>query len=259
MLARCRGAFFLLILPPLFLSTGCRNKTDIIEAELRTKETLYRESLEEQRRSEARIQALQFEIDALRLGSKITPEQAASTFGLKRITLGRSTGGFDNDGLPGDEMLQVVVEPRDCDDHVIKAPGCLQIFTLEISPQGIKTPLCMWDISAEKLRQSWKQGLFGSAYTLTLPWKQFPAYEQVRVVVRFITPDQRVYEADKDIKVRLVPGAPLRRTETPEVMPMPEAGPTLLPTSRETPHTTQWRPLDPERAVTIGRPTPIQE
>ena len=211
MLARCRGAFFLLLLPLSLLSAGCRNKSGVIEMELRTKETLYRQSLEEQSRSEARIQALQLEINALRKGARITPEQAASTFGIKRIALGRSTGGWDNDGLPGDELLQIVVEPRDSDDHVIKAPGSLQIFTLDISPQGIKTPLCMWDISEAKLRQNWKEGLLSNGYTLTLPWKQFPAYEQVRVVVRFITPDHRVYEADKDIKVRLVPGAPLRR------------------------------------------------
>ena len=94
-----------------------------------------------------------------------------------------------------------------------------------------------------------------------LPWKQFPVNEQVRVVVRFITPDKRAYEADKDIKVRVVPGAPQRRPEPlMEVVPVPESGPTLLPTGRETPpHTTQWRALDPERAVTIGRPTPIKE
>jgi hypothetical protein len=266
MLARCRGAFFLFFLPFLCVSTGCRNKTDLVEMELRTKETLFRESLQEQQRSESRILALQLEIDALRKGSNITPEQAASTFGIKRVVLGRSTGGYDNDGLPGDEQLQVVVEPRDCDDHSIKAPGTLQIFVLEITPQGIKMPLCMWDIPADQLRQSWEQGLLSTGYTLTLPWKQFPAYEQVRVVVRLVMPDNRVYEADKDVKVRLVPGAAQRRTELipegapiPCPVPTPEMGPLLLPTGQLTPapHTTQWRPLESDRAVTIGRPQPI--
>jgi hypothetical protein len=256
MLARCRGGFLLLCLPMFVLSTGCRNKSGPVEAELRTKEILYRHSLEDLERSEARIMAMEQELDALRKGAKITPEQAASTFGIKRITLGRGTSGYDNDGLPGDELLQVCVEPHDIDDHVIKAPGSLQIFTLEISPQGIKTPLCMWDISPDQLRNSWKQGLLSNGYTLQLPWKQFPAYEQVRVVVRFITPDKRVYEADKDIRVRLVPGVPHRAPEPmmegPMPSPLPDSGPPLLPT-----HTTQWRPLDAERPVSIGRPTPI--
>src|SRR5438874_2427253 len=133
MLARCPTAFFLLCVPILFTS-GCRSsaKRDVLEIELRTREQLYRDLLQEQQRSEGRITSLQMEIEALRKGSKITPEQAASVYGLKRIVLGRSTGGVDNDGKPGDEALQVVVEPRDYDDHSIKAPGMMQIATLEI-------------------------------------------------------------------------------------------------------------------------------
>lgn len=255
MQARCRGLFFLLLLPGVLISTGCRNKADVVEMELRNRETMYRELLEEQRRNEGRILGLQLEVEALRKGNKVTPEQAASTYGMKRIVLGRSTGGVDDDGLPGDEKLQVVVEPRDFDDHSIKAPGTLHIEALEITPQGIKLPLCTWDISAEQLRMSWKQGLLSTGYSLSLPWKQFPGHEQVRVVVRFVTPDQRAYEADKDVKVRVVPGAAQKRIEMiPEGMPIcplptAEPGPILMP------HSTQWRA--PEQGITIGRPTPL--
>ena len=69
------------------------------------------------------------------------PTAVLMTFGLKRITLGRSTGGRDNDRFPGDEVLEVVVEPRDESDHVTKAPGCLQIYALEVSPSGERSRL----------------------------------------------------------------------------------------------------------------------
>jgi hypothetical protein len=256
MLARCRGAFFVLFLPLLITSIGCRNTTDKVEAELRTREMMYREALEDQRRAEGQIIALHREVEALRHGARITPEQAAQTFGMKRIVLGRATGAFDHDGLPGDEVLQVVVEPRDTSDHLIKAPGALQVLALEIAPQGVKTPLCAWDIPPEKMQQSWKQGLLSTGYIVALPWKSFPTTEQVRVVVRFITPDQRVFEADRDIKVRLVPGAPQKRMEwvpenvpMPAPMPAPLPGPGLIPMSRTTssftPQQTQWRPVSP--------------
>lgn len=265
MQARCRGLFLLLCLPLFFTSLGCRNRTDLIEAELRARDRYLREALEDQRRSDAQIIAMQREIEALRKGAKITPEQAAQTFGLKRIVLGRTTGGLDSDGLPGDELLQVVVEPRDHDDHSIKAPGSLQIIALEVMPSGIKAPLSQWDIPPEQLRQSWKQGLLSTGYALTLPWKTFPVTEQVRVVVRFTTADQRVFEADKDIKVRVVPGAPQKRPElmpdgVPIPCPVPDLGPILMPTGRVTPapHTTQWRPFSESRDVTIGRPQPIE-
>ncbi|MBI2804358.1 MAG: hypothetical protein HYX68_05160 [Planctomycetes bacterium] len=267
MQARCRGAFLLILAPLLFHAAGCsRNKSDLIEAELRDRTQLYREALEDQRRADARILSLQREVEALRQGAKVTPDQAAQTFGLQRIVLGRSTVGLDNDSLPGDELLQVVVEPRDESDHSIKAPGTLQIFVVEISPQGIKTQLSQWDIPPEKLRDSWKQGLLSTGYTLRLPWKTPPATEKIRVVVRLITSDQRVYEADKDIKVRLMPGASRPRPQVaPEVPPMPypapeaQAAPILMPTSRvvPVPHVTQWRPVAETGGVTVGRPEPI--
>ena len=264
MLARCRVAFFLLFFPMLSISAGCRNKTDAVESQLRTREQMYQDALREQQLSEARIDALQREVEALRKGAKISPEHAASTFGLKRITLGRFTGGRDEDRFPGDELLEVVVEPRDEADHTIKAPGTLQIYALEVSPQGVKTPLCTWDIPAEQLRKSWKQGLLSEGYTLTLPWKVLPTTETVRVIVRFTTPDQRPYEADKDIKVRLVPGALQKRVEEIPLPGPPEAGPELVPTSRVTagwlpadappPNQTQWRPGAPGATITIGQP-----
>jgi hypothetical protein len=234
---------------------------------------LLQDALEQQRTLEARIAALQGENEALRRGAKITPEQAAASYGLKRIVLGRGTGGYDHDNIPGDELLQLVVEPRDTDDHTIKSPGTLQIFALEITPQGLKVPLCMWDIPPEQLRSSWKQGLFGTGYTLSMPWKVLPVVENLRIVARFVTPDQRVYEADKDIKVRLVPGAAEKRPQMmpdlqPNLCPTPtkaEDVPFIVPTGRVTTstshspapprHTTDWQPVSQSSFATdAGRP-----
>ena len=262
MRARCRIAFLLLLLPVLFTSTGCRNRTDLLESELRSREAMYRTVLEEQRIAEAQILSLNRELEALRHGAKISPETAAQTFGLKRIVLGRSTGAFDNDAVPGDEVLQVVVEPRDPSDHLIKAPGSLHILALEVTPGGVKTPLCQWDIPPEKLRQSWKQGLLSTGYTLMLPWKALPTTEQVRIIVRLMTSDQRVYEADKDIKVRVMPGAVPKRMEViPEGVPMPlpppEMGPFLVPASKTSSSygpQPQWRAVTPAPTTTLGTP-----
>jgi hypothetical protein len=276
MQARCRAAFFLFFLPLLALISGCRSNTGKLENELRSRDQQYREALEEQRRIEGSNLHLRQELDALRNAGKKSPDQPPSTFGVKRIVLGRATGGLDQDNIPGEELLQVVVEPRDSEDHTFKAPGTLQIYALEVTPQGIKVPLCMWEIGPEKLEPAWKTGLLSTGYTLTLPWKVLPIYENVRIVVRFTTPDGRAYEADRDIKVGLVPGAIQKRPEAPpEKLPMPspaptfETGPFLLPTSQTT---TSWRrtPGEPEPAqrsnwqpvtppsVTIGTPRPLE-
>jgi hypothetical protein len=265
MLARCRLTFLVLFLCLGAAPLGCRHKNDLLENELRERDKQYREALDELGKADHRSDAQQREIEALRKGASITPEQAAQTFGLKRIALGRGTGGVDNDGLPGDEALQIFLEPRDSDDHVIKAPGTLYVLAVEINQQGLKTPFSSWTVPPDKLRQSWKQGLLSTGYSLILPWKNFPQAENLRIVARLITPDNRIFEADKDIKVHLVPGAP-RRPEGPPDCPIPPEAidPFARPASHTERHaptgtgsTSRWQPVPLDNVVQLGQPMPI--
>jgi len=206
---------------------GGRARQEIIETELHARDVQLRSLVSELGKSELRADALRHEVSALRKGAKISPEQAGAVFGLRRINLGRTTGGIDDDALVGDEALAVFVEPRDSDDHIIKVPGArLHLLVLEINFQGLKVPLCSWDFSAEQLRQSWKEGLLSTGYYLKLPWKVFPHTENLRIVARLILPDDRLFEADKDIRVRLVPGKSL---PGPEVFPEKEVAPGFVP------------------------------
>jgi hypothetical protein len=258
MWAGCRLSFLVLLLVPL----GCRHNSDLVERELRERDKQFREALDELGKAEHHNLAQQHEIEALRHGATITSEQAAQTFGLRRITFGRGTGGVDNDSLPGDEALQVILEPRETDDHIIKAPGTLYVLAVEINPQGLKTPFSSWTVSPEQLRRSWKQGLLSTGYSLILPWKNFPLTENVRVVGRFVSADNRVYETDKDIKVRLVPGAP-RRPEGPLDCPIPPQA--IEPFTVPTAHTdrrpannaaaaSHWQAVPLDGAVQLGQP-----
>lgn len=250
-----------LLLGSLFLA-GCRNR-DLVENELRAKDTQYREALEELGRSETRTRDLERELASLREGGALTSEQAAQISGLRRIVLGRLTGGYDNDGLPGDESLQVVIEPRDISDQSVQALGQVQVAALEVSPQGVKTPISSWTVGPDQLRQSWKQGLLSTGYHVILPWKVFPKTETVRVVVRLTTHDGRIYEADKDVRVRLVPShVPLlpRPMPPPEILPS-EPSPVLVPALKQTyPNVPvgQWYVPPLEDAVELGRPIPYE-
>ena len=248
-----------LLVPLLFgslLLAGCRSR-ELVENELRARDTQYREALEELSRSETRTQTLERELEALRQGGALTPEQAAQISGLRRIVLGRLTGGYDNDGLPGDEALQVVIEPRDISDHPVQTLGQAQVTALEVNLQGVKTPIDSWTVGAEQLRHSWKQGLLSTGYYLVLPWKVLPRSETVRVVVRFATADGRIYEADKDVRVRLVPGR-VPPMPPPEMLPS-EPGPVLVPALKQAyPNVPvgQWYVPPLDSAVELGRPIP---
>src|SRR4051812_31512422 len=81
MRAGCRLWF--LVLAFACISLGCK-RNDLLENELRERDNQYREALDELGRTEHRNHAMEREVDALRKGAPVTPEQAAQTFGLKR-------------------------------------------------------------------------------------------------------------------------------------------------------------------------------
>jgi hypothetical protein len=228
---------------------GCRNN-DLVEAELRSRESEVRELKAELGRAESQNDAMAREITALRqnTSARPTPELASQTYTLKEIVLGRQTGGYDDDDCPGDEALQVVLEPHDCDGHTIKAPGSLHVEALEISPEGIKTPLSAWEVSPEQLRRSWRSGLLSTGYFVILPWKNWPSTPKLRVIARFTLSDGRMFEADKDVTVRLT--APARRP----VVPIPDAvepREPALPESEEA--LPAPRKVDPKGAATTPK------
>jgi hypothetical protein len=151
------------------------------------------------------------------------------------------------------------VEPRDCDGHVIKVPGALHVAVLEISSQGLKSPLSTWDIAPPQLRCTWKSGLFGTGYNVVLPWKVWPSTDKLRVVAQFILTDGRVFEAEKDVKVHLPP-EPLRKPVPDGVLPEPKKldGPPLSKAPAGPVQNTVLKPtLPPAAGVRLARPQPL--
>ena len=244
-------------------SAGCRNK-DVLENELRVRDFQYRDLLDDLKKSEFHNDSLQREIEAMRKGSPVTPEQAAQTFGLKRIALSWLTKGVDNGKFPGDEALQVIVEPRDVEDHIIKVPGTVQITAQEVTSQGTKITIGTWDISQDQVRRSWKQGLFGTGYYFTLPWQSWPQHEEIRVTARFVLSDNRVFEADKDVKIRLVPRDLLPRptpmsTEPPGATSESKRAPLVPATPPRSPAPRSgWQPVPLGESIEITDPQVLE-
>jgi hypothetical protein len=190
--------------------TGCRSNCDLVEAELRSREDEVRVLREHLHQAECQNHALQREYHDFRRGAPpvALPEQAASFYSLKEVTLGRGTGGYDDDGCPGDEALQVVLQPYDCDGHSVKAPGALHVVALEVSAEGLKKPLSSWDVAPDQLRRTWRSGLLSTGYHVVLPWKALPTSCKLRIVAQFTLADGRAFEADKDVTIHPPAAAP---------------------------------------------------
>jgi hypothetical protein len=212
----------ILLAAGLLASAGCSSwGTELVESELRARDADLRMLREEMERLKADNEALHFQLHAIHQPTPAVPAVAEPPGAIKRVTLGRQTGGYDNDNCPGDEALQVVLEPRDCDGHAIKASGTLLVQALELTPQGIKKPLCAWQVPPEELRRGWRNGFLSTGYFVQLPWKAFPCTEKVRVVVNFVLPDSRVFEAEKDVIVRLVPLPRQPQLPPPDLIELP--------------------------------------
>jgi hypothetical protein len=198
----------------LLLCAGCRNfgkpdaRYDGLEAELRTRtRELEQTRLErDQLRQLAEVYARQPRPAPQAPFAYGASQHPAPAVPLKEVVLGTGTGGVDEDSLPGDESLMVVVVPKDDDGTAVKVPGRLTVSVSEVSPQGLKTPIGRWEIAADKLKPTWRGGLLGSGYFVPLRWDTAPGAGRVRVTVQFVSLDGQPYEADKDVTVKPLAG-----------------------------------------------------
>ena len=186
-----------------------------------------RETKEELDRQVAINHGLQLELEALH-GPPILPgvpgvvsESPCPVYPLRSIALGRQTGGVEDNAGCGDQALQVVVQPLDADGSAIKVPGSLLVQVVEVNPEGLKRPLSTWEVNPDQLSRTWRNGLLSTGYALTFPWKMWPTTEKLRVIVQLRLLDGRVFEADRDVAIRL-PSPSQRRI-------MPPAEPTAAP------------------------------
>ena len=211
------------------VAAGCRSRCDLVEAELRTKDRELRELKGELLRSATMNEALENTLREQRYAQPHLRPGGGPHAQVKDIQLGRGTGGIDEDKVPGDEGLQVVLIPRDVDGSPIKAPGNLKVTAVEITPEGLKVPLSTWDVSATQLRRSWRNGLLSTGYFVTLPWQKIPSTERLRVVATFMPLEGGVFEAERDVTVHLPYGAPQHPPAAPPagLAPPVPAGPTV--------------------------------
>jgi hypothetical protein len=207
---------------------GCRSagRCDAVEAELRAREADVNTLKAELDREHLNNQLLVRELAVLHglPGPHGVPRHPGEPYPVVSIALGRRTGGRYDERLGGDDALEVQLEPRDTEGQTIKAPGAAHVEAYEVTAEGVKAPLSSWTVTRDELRTKWQTGLFSTGYLITLPWKVPPATERLRVVVRFQMLSGRLFEADRDVTIRLLPGARERR----KGLPVPAPG-TVLP------------------------------
>ena len=216
---------------------GCKANTkyDGIEAELRTRNRELSEAQHALDRSREMNRAYEQSRGTIPGMAPMPPGPGGGSCGIREIALARGTGGVDDDAIPGDEYLMVVIVPTDEDKSAVKAAGRATIGAWEYGPDGLKRLIGTWEVSAEQLRSTWKSGLLATGYFVPLQWQHFPTTSKVRVAVRLTSTDGRMYEADRDISVRPMTSA-VPTTRQPLTPGVPPPGvPPVLPGYEELP------------------------
>ena len=102
----------------------------------------------------------------------------------------RLTGGLDRDGRNGDEGILVVVEPRDAQGRLVKAPGALSVVVMDPAQEGEAGRVARWDFAAHEVHSHFHSTVFGRGLQFELPWPgEPPKNSALRLFVRFITED----------------------------------------------------------------------
>jgi len=233
---RGRGAFLARLLVwalaagLLSQAAGCRpnKRYDLLEAEIRTRE----HELANTRLQLEQAQNLNRAYAQQSPNAAPPSPHAPAYIPVKEIALARGTGGVNDDSVPGDEGLMVVVVPKDEDGAAVKVPARLDIAAWEITPAGMKNPIGNWSVPAEKVRPTWRSGFISTGYFVAVPWQTYPSQERVRVAVRLTTLDGRAFETDRDIFVKLCQA--------------PRIGPAGLPSTPVPPRAPGREPLLPD-------------
>jgi hypothetical protein len=230
---------------------GCRSSCSKVEAELRAREDDVRELHERLDQAQFHNQALMRELCAMRgmPGPHGVVEAPSEPYPVRSLALGRQTGGRASETLPGDDALRVLVEPRDPEGSAIKAPGTLTVEALEVTREGLKRPLSTWQVPPQELRHKWQNGLITTGYVLTLPWQAWPTTNKVRVIARFQLLDGRVFEADKDVSIRVLPENQRKTLSPPAPRPAPAPPASVLP---------EPGPVDPPSPSPLPPPRPVE-
>lgn len=230
---------------------GCVS-TEPLERDLRQKEGQISRLTQDAQTSGYHLEVCRRENEALRTQLEqpgrqpLLPEQAARMFSLKEIALAaRGTGGLNSDNLPGDDGIQVLIEPRDGQGDVVKSPGSLSFELFDLAGAESQRRVGYWEFSLQDTAARWQSGWLSQGYRFELPWQAgYPRHADLTLHVRLTTPDGRQFDATRQIRVEPMPS---------QLPPSVPAKPTIAPVQPSLPAS----PVDPAlKGPVLPGPTP---
>jgi len=194
------------------LSGGCASSrnTELLESRLRNQQDANDQLHAQLQSAKTDLRVARQESNALRTqlterGDRpLLPEQADTLFRTTGIRINRLlTGGLDRDQTPGDEAINVVVEPIDEDGEVLKVPGSLELRLFELTRPRDDQTIGSWRFDENTARKQWHSGLVGKGFQFRLPWQTIPNSDQLLLHARLTTTDGRQFDTTSPVRISL--------------------------------------------------------
>lgn len=115
----------------------------------------------------------------------------------------RRTGGIELDGMPGDDGIAVLIEPRNTQGQFVARPAALSLVLLDPLKRDDEARFARWDFDRETAQRMLKPDGLDRGLYVRVPWPEIPpAVDRLHLFVRYTTDDERTVEADREIVIR---------------------------------------------------------
>jgi hypothetical protein len=111
------------------------------------------------------------------------------------------TSGVDIDSQPGDDGVQLLLEPRTAQGTIVARPGAVSVVLLDYELKGDPAArVARWDLSLAEMQALAKDSPAGEGIRLELLWPEKPPeHPRLQLVVRYETSDHQYIEARRDV------------------------------------------------------------
>jgi len=196
----------------IIAATGCasRGNVDLLEARLREQEDQLRSLHAQVDRTNSELTAARRLNESLKQ-KVVQPANHEATFefdeqhfqvtGLKINPL--LTGGFDRDGMPGDDLITLVFTAIDHRDLPVRLPGRVECELFDRSRPAEQQQLGFWEFDAAKTRAAWQKTLGSFGYRFELPWQSTPTTSDLELHVRLQSQHGDRFEVSAPIRIAL--------------------------------------------------------
>jgi len=222
---------------------GCArsNRASVLESQLRRQEKNLADLQYELEQSQAELNQVRKQAEIYRQqiaadgGTPLLPEQTNLLARAEKIQFQKLlTGGYDEDGIPGDELLSAVIVPVDAQGDLVKLPGAIQLEVIDPNQPDEQRVVGSWEFTERECREVWLTGLVGAGYFFKLPWQKPPTSSELLVHAHLTSVDGREFTTSQLIRVQ-------PQSNDPNAVPPPTPLTEVLQDMEQEPPTKQAR------------------